>query len=525
MATPQVQLLGLSLLAGFGACFSNGFLYAYSASSPVLSGTLGLTQGGVVVLGVLSQAGLGAFQLPVSMLLRYAKARGTPEDRLDRCVVLTCAAMYGAALASIAGVLYAAESSAQPWSTPSTSPLFAGLAVCFLLWGAAVGLTFQHVTTVAVSNLQTVSVGYRRMFLAGLSFGVALGGVVFVAVYQTLLRGYPLSSAYFGLAAWYSASSCLQLAALRRVRPKSLQPVATVARVDSADLLPREPDDVEVSLPAPAPAPDAPVRAAAEASVSSAPPTPSTSMASLSTSTSAATTARAPAGGGGGVAVVADASLSLASLARSPIAVETMLGGFFGVGVSGTFLASLGNLLTPQDTFGLTMTFLGAQALSRLTNAVLYAYNDWSFLFLVWQVLNVLGVVVAAANADSESAIYTGAALCGLAFGGCHSSFPVLCAVAYPGSAADYARNFGLTMVWVSAGSVIIGELTSVVLSDTDNDHLLEFALFIALSSLSSAVTLDLGRRLLGKKRRRALERQVEQAREQPSQRALAAAE
>lgn len=87
----------------------------------------------------------------------------------------------------------------------------------------------------------------------------------------------------------------------------------------------------------------------------------------------------------------------------------------------------------------------------------------------------------------------------GLSFGGIWSSFPVVVGIAYPGTKADYPFSLGLTMFAASMGTLIVGQLTTIVLNATSLDDFAKggyfwtFIFFLIMSIVSTALSVVLG--------------------------------
>ncbi len=89
--------------------------------------------------------------------------------------------------------------------------------------------------------------------------------------------------------------------------------------------------------------------------------------------------------------------------------------------------------------------------------------------------------------------------LVGLAFGGIWSSFPVVVDISYPGTKADYSFSLGITMFAASLGTLVVGQLTTIVLNATSLDDLARsgyfwtFIFFLLMSIVSTALAVALG--------------------------------
>ena len=228
------------------------------------------------------------------------------------------------------------------------------------------------------------------------------------------------------------------------------------------------------------------------------------------------------------VAVSVQEPITLRALCSNRIVMLTMINTFMGIGalaplsiaplganpgratgVSGTFLASIGNfglflaagdasLDEPTVTFQLTMAFLVAQAVGRLVNLIVFAENEIPWLFAIWHSATLLGVFVFVVLGSLLSGM-AASVLVGLAFGGFQSGFPIVVQTAFPGGNGDFAQSIGFVYIAASFGTLGVGQLSSVVYGASSlgdlrrQDFFNVFMFFIALSVVSLGLSIWLG--------------------------------
>jgi hypothetical protein len=307
-----------SLLAGLLSATSNGVIYSYSMYSTRIARELQITPSQVVILGVLLQTGLGAFQVPVTLGLERATRKGVSSASQDFFLGLVGGFSFVAAMLALGVILQNAERGVVIPNAYSTA--------CFLmlLFGFAVGSTFLNVVAVVNFNFQ---VGRnRKRAVASISLAVGVGALLSVLTYQFLLLDVALSMLFYGLAAWYFVVSAIRVGFLKRVKMKNVE-------LDT----PSESMGESVVLDDLSPTPLAPISEQPEQHVG----------------------------------VVADEAtpISFRTLLSNKIVVLTCVSTYFGIGIAGTFLASIGNLATHltadlgeqprlDATFNLTIAFL-----------------------------------------------------------------------------------------------------------------------------------------------------------------------
>lgn len=359
----------------------------------------------VVILGILNQAGVGITQLPLTLLMDWAQRSGRYSNEwLDAFMNVFASILFSMAMLGTGTILYLAVGMNALELKANRTLHMALLGLLFVIWGQAVGASYNSASSIVNYNHQDND-SERRKRIAIVSLCVGLGGVMFVIVYYFALDALELHVTFFGLAVWYVVIGCIRLRWMKR--------------------------DKEVLAVIPV---DAELAAAAEVKPTS--------------------------------------QQSLCTLLRNVIVLLTITNVFIGLGTAGSILSSISLMAHELEenaehantlTFYLMLTFLLAQTMSRLINAVIYAYTNWPYVSAVWQNACVLGMAIFLTVPNTTGA-YVSAVLVGASFGGFHSGFPVIAATSFPGyQKIDYPQSLGVCMFISALGLIVIGQIAKVV--------------------------------------------------------------
>ncbi|KAH9258110.1 hypothetical protein BASA81_003673 [Batrachochytrium salamandrivorans] len=429
-----------AFFAGCLCCMANGFFYSFSIFSSEIKSIIQVSSSEVVILGVLSQAGMGLLQLPTTLALGHLQSHSRiwKDTKLDTLMNVFGTALFCIAMLGIGAVLYVAKEVSTPQQVLQNKSLNLGLlGLFFTLWGQAVGASYNTASSIVNYNHQD-NVSVRRKRIASLAMLVGFGGVGMVILYYFGLAQYPLYATFFGLAVWF-------LVIVGSVRWFWMQRV------------------MESSL---ATTPEPAVFLEEQVLIKATPRQP------------------------------------ICALFTNAIPLLTFLNVFCGLGTSASMLSSMNliarSLVVEDDkvgelTFALLITFLVAQVFSRLCNAVTYAYTEWPYVSAVWQTSCLLGLGLFLMT-PTEPGAFASAWFVGSSFGGFHSGFPVLAATCFPGNQkVDYPQSLGVCMLIASLGVICIGQLATVVFGTANGNIYPVFIFYASVQAVSALAAFVLG--------------------------------
>mmetsp|Transcript_2730 Transcript_2730/g.5266 ORF Transcript_2730/g.5266 Transcript_2730/m.5266 type:complete len:465 (-) Transcript_2730:431-1825(-) len=400
-------------VVGFLSLAVNGNFYMMPQYTLRFKEEYGLSESDIVVLVVLSQAGLGVLQYPHHLLSEWL-IRSYQAKHVD--IILTL----------VSGVLLVVSNLLLATCTSLYS--FPFLSVVFFLNSVGTGLCFALVLNVANFNFFAQNAGswVRRVAVAELSISLGLGGCLFSIFYEYVLRHLNLAATFYVITASQAITLLLRILFLRKdfsKRDYEMDPEQTNA------------DKV----------------AALEEESSSEPEyeQEGENEPKIEQQQVVVERERKP--------------VLISAYARSSIVWLTSLCTAFGLAIGGVWLGSLGNLATylhqPGNTFTLTLTFLIAQTLGRVFTALIYVGGDNPYVMTLWQIFNLLGFTVPFVWGVTFPVLYIATVLMGLSFGGIWGAAPVIAASNFPGGAHEFMRGLAIlymaiTLIMIAAGFI-----------------------------------------------------------------------
>ncbi len=378
--------------SGLSICFTNGFIYSYPIYSSVLRYDFQLTSSQIVLLGVGSQAGLGIVNGLLSRLYSssiWSVKLSMNAEAIDRLWSLSCASMAMLSLFGIGSLHY--DFIKDQNKDKGNEYYFGILMVFFITYGIYVGTSFVHVSTVV--NFVFNDDPRKKSFVASCSLAVGIGGVIVVPLEHILVlrQGLPLNIIFFSLGTVVALVSLFRFFILVRFKTdRNHQPAYHLARTQSTNEQKTPPMNGSV-LHA--------INEQVESQAIDVEPNrvvPTVNQTQISSD-----------------------QVNLKAYLKSAPVWLLCTSTFFGIGISSTYLSSLGNLSeiivstsyestngtsdeavlvarraeALQFTFVLTMLFLSCQAFARLLTTLLYGkYSRTGYMSALWQVVNFFGI-------------------------------------------------------------------------------------------------------------------------------------
>ncbi|GBG30971.1 Hypothetical Protein FCC1311_071922 [Hondaea fermentalgiana] len=440
------------------AMFANGTNFAY----PVLSTKLlaaGLDTSQIVITGVLIQMGYGLSSILFAAFYSrtYKRVSLAGVDRASN--ILACSLVL-ISLAILSGLLTHAEASGEPVSGPIVSLLF-------MIWGTGLGLTAFHSLSL-VNFIFAANKAQRRVGVASMTASLGIGSVVYTLLYQFVLNYISLVDNITVLLVTYGVITAFRLIFMQRGH---FQPVGSdgashggVVSV-AKDTQTRETNERLSNLVRDVDA--------------------HTAMTAVPVSIPVEAAETAP---------------TMWSYLKSRIVWYLSIASFFGFGVGGTYLSSVGSLAASLVdgeaeidalTFRLTLALLCLVLVGRLVTTFVYAHANWPYMLAVWTASQFVGNLVFTASPTLAGA-YASACLVGLGFGGISSVPPVVATSNFPGSVQYYSVNVAVASILMSVGPFIIGYVQTVLEEQPrirlggDFENANTFVYFLACSFVSA---------------------------------------
>ena len=436
--------------------------YTFSLYTPLFTAA-GLSEADVVHMSVAVQAGLGLLQIPNLFVAHMI------EKRYGLQITDRILSVFGSTLMTVSclaiGLLLIGEPPANAQSL-----------ICFaFLLGGGAGMTYVHLTTVISTIMASKGGDIMRSAIAQLSLWFGVGAILFAILAEFWwIPQLGVANSFFIMACVYCAVGILRVTIVVRDGSNNdndddKEEIAGNIEQEQDDVSSSEQHDVLDS-------------------------TPNTTHDNSKEE---------------------DSSRSLCSwfcqLTTNIMFILNSIVAGFGIGIGGTYLASLGYLpnqfnsaFGKRGTFWLVFLFFVGQTLARLITAILYAKSKSPYMMAMWVLPLTVGMAVLSfysQGANGDAVLISCTIMISLGFGGLWSSWFVVAATTYPMNCPKML-SFAYTFLFVFIFTFVTG-LFSTALQRVEhsttfsyNAYFVQFVCFFAMSCVLLVLSLGMGRRI-----------------------------